>query len=73
MFFLKMGKDHILTLPQELNLSGKEFLLRKEGERLIIEPIRPNCLLAVLEALADIDEAFPDVDQNLLPLDEVVL
>ncbi len=64
-FIVKMGKDHILTLPQELNLSGKEFLLRQEGERLIIEPIRPKSLLAALETLGDIDEAFPEV---LIPL-----
>jgi virulence-associated protein VagC len=48
-------------------------LIRKEGNRLIIEPVNASSLLAILMALEPIEDAFPDVDADLLPLDNVVL
>jgi antitoxin VapB len=35
--------------------------MRKEGDRLIIEPAPRRSLLAVLETLAALDEDFPEV------------
>jgi antitoxin VapB len=35
--------------------------LRKEGERLIIEPARQRSLLALLATLAPLDEEFPPI------------
>ena len=35
--------------------------MRKEGERLIIEPAPPKSLLAVLATLAPLDEEFPPI------------
>jgi len=35
--------------------------MRKEGERLIIEPSPPKSLLAVLSTLAPLDEDFPPI------------
>ncbi len=36
--------------------------MRKEGEKLIIEPAPPKSLLAVLATLAPLDEDFPPFD-----------
>jgi antitoxin VapB len=47
--------------------------MRKEGERLIIEPIHKGRLLAVLALLEPLEETFPDVDENVAPLDDVAL
>jgi len=33
--------------------------MRKEGERLILEPARPPSLLALLATLSPLDEDFP--------------
>jgi antitoxin VapB len=54
-------------------LGGDEAILRKEGDRLIIEPIRKAGLLALLASLAPLDESFPDVDEDLAPPDDVEL
>ena len=35
--------------------------MRKEGERLIIEPAPPKTLLALLTTLAPLDEEFPQI------------
>lgn len=65
------GQDQVLTIPQEFALSGTEVLLRKEGHRLIIEPISPSSLLSLLTTLQDITDNFPDIDERLLPLDDI--
>ncbi|HEY1862984.1 MAG TPA: hypothetical protein VGG77_04680 [Roseiarcus sp.] len=35
--------------------------MRKEGERLVIEPLPPKSLLALLATLAPLDEDFPPI------------
>jgi hypothetical protein len=49
--------------------AGEEAILRKEGDRLIVEPVRKGRLLALLDTLDPLDETFPDVDEDLAPLD----
>jgi tRNA(fMet)-specific endonuclease VapC len=70
---LTSGQDQIITIPYELALSGTEVLLRKEGHRLIIEPIPSSSLLSLLTTLQDISDNFPDIDQGLPPLDDITL
>jgi antitoxin VapB len=70
---LANGQNQVLTIPQEFALPNTEVLLRKEGNRLIIEPIRPGSLLSLLTTLEEITEDFPNVDEQLLPLDDITL
>jgi antitoxin VapB len=70
---LTSGQDQVLTIPHEFALSGTEVLLRKEGHRLIIEPIPPSSLLSLLTTLQDITDNFPNIDEGLLPLDDITL
>lgn len=65
------GQDQVLTIPQNFALAGTEVMLRKEGQRIIIEPLLPNSLLALLTQLSDIEEEFPNVDAGLPPMDDV--
>ena len=67
------GRNQALRIPREFELEGDEAILRKEGDRLIIEPVRQGGLLSVLAGLKPLDEEFPDVDETLPPLDDVVL
>ena len=67
------GRNQALRIPREFELEGDEAVLRKEGDRLIIEPVRKGRLLAVLASLKRLDETFPDVDEDLTPLDDVEL
>ncbi len=67
------GRNQALRIPREFELEGEEALIRKEGDRLIVEPIRKGRLLALLASLEPLDEPFPDVDEDLPPLDDVAL
>lgn len=54
------GRNQAIRIPREFELEGTEAIMRQDGDRLIIEPIKPkNRLLAVLETLEPLDEAFP--------------
>ena len=67
------GRNQALRIPREFELEGDEAILRKEGDRLIIEPVRKGGLLALLASLEPLEEKLPDVDEDLAPLDEVEL
>lgn len=67
------GRNQAVRIPRELELDAEEAIIRREDDRLIIEPIRKKGLLATLDALPPLDEDFPDVDEGLLPPDDVEL
>ena len=67
------GRNQALRIPREFELAGDEAILRKEGDRLIVEPVHKGRLLALLATLPALDEPFPDVDDDLGPLDDVSL
>jgi antitoxin VapB len=55
------GRNQALRIPRDLELPGGAATLRKEGSRLIIEPVAGPSLLAVLATLKPIDEDFPSI------------
>ena len=57
----KNGRNQAVRIPREFELPGEDAIIRKEGERLIIEPTPPNSLLALLATLAPLDEDFPAI------------
>lgn len=65
------GRNQALRIPREFELEGDEAILRKESDRLIVEPIRKGRLLALLGTLGPIDEPFAVGDEDLAPLDDV--
>ena len=69
----RKGRNQAVRIPRELELDAEEAIIRREDDRLIIEPIRKKGLLATLAALPPLDEDFPDVDEGLQPLDDVEL
>ncbi len=64
------GRNQALRIPREFELEGNRALVHRDGERLIVQPLRRGRLLALLASLEPLDEVFPDVDQGLLPLDD---
>ncbi|MGH6820068.1 MAG: antitoxin, partial [Methylocella sp.] len=59
------GRNQALRIPREFELAGEEVIIRKEGDRLTVEPVQKGKLLALLAALTPIDEPFPDADRSL--------
>ena len=47
------------------------MVVRKEGFRLIVEPAQKGRLVDLLARLDPLDEVFPELDDDLPPLDEV--
>jgi antitoxin VapB len=50
-----------VPIPQGFELPGEDAIMRKEGDRLIVEPAPKKSLLAVLSMLAPLDEEFPPI------------
>ena len=60
----KNGRNQALRIPREFELRGEDAIIRKDGQRLIIEPAPPKSLLAILATLQTLDEEFPPVDDS---------
>lgn len=57
------GRNQAVRIPREFELPGDEAVMRKEGERLIIEPKpRKKTLAEVLATLEPLDEPFPEIE-----------
>lgn len=67
------GRNQALRIPREFELEGEEAIIHKEGDRLIVEPIRKGRLHALIATLGPLTEPFPDIDDDLPPLDDVRL
>lgn len=65
----KNGRNQAVRIPREFELPGEEALMRKEGDRLVIEPAPTKSLVALLATLKPLDEDFPDIEE--LPIDPV--
>lgn len=57
------GRNQAVRIPREFELPGREAIMRKEGDRLILEPTQPKSLLAVLATLEPLDEEFPPIPE----------
>ena len=56
------GRNQAVRIPRQFELPGDEAIMRKEGERLIIEPAPKRSLLEVLASLEPLTESFPPID-----------
>lgn len=57
----KNGRNQAVRIPREFEPPGEDAIMRKEGERLIIEPTPSKSLLALLATLAPLDEEFSQI------------
>ena len=62
-------RNQAIRIPREFEFEGTEVTVRKEGARLVIEPLlKKHPLIALLESMQPIDEDFPEIED--LPLVE---
>lgn len=63
------NKSQAVRIPADFELPGTSVMIHRDGERLILEPIRRRNILEVLARLDPLgpDDEFPDVDDTLLP------
>lgn len=67
----KNGRNQAIRIPKEFELPGTQARLRRDGHRLIIEPVTPRSLNALLATLEPIDDDFAPIDE--LPIEPVDL
>ena len=46
----------------EFELPGNEAIMHRDGDRLVIEPMRKRGLVALLKTLKPLEEDFPEID-----------
>jgi antitoxin VapB len=56
------GSNQAVRIPREFEMEGSEVLIRKEGDRLILTPIRKNRLLDLLASWEPLHEGLPDLE-----------
>ena len=61
----KNGRNQTVRIPREFELPGDDAIMRKEGNRLVIEPSAPKSLLAILATLEPLDEEFPPIADQI--------
>jgi antitoxin VapB len=62
----KNGRNQALRIPREFELPGDSAIIRKEGDRLIIEPAPRKSLLAVLDTLAPLEEELAPTHSHVV-------
>jgi antitoxin VapB len=67
------GRNQTLSIPHAFEMPSNDVVIRRDGERLIIEPFKKRSLLELLATLEDIEEDFPNVDEGVVPLDNIQL
>ena len=69
------NKSQAVRIPADFELPGDRVMIHRNGERLIIEPVRRKTLLEVLAGLKPLgpEDQFPDIDDTLLPAKEIDL
>jgi len=63
------GANQAVRIPREFEFEGEAVLLRREGKHLVMEPVVQKGLLETLRQLEPLNDGFPDVDAEQLPLD----
>jgi antitoxin VapB len=58
----KNGRNQAVRIPREFELPGEDAIMRRDGDKLIIEPAPARSLLALLAELSPIEECFPKID-----------
>ena len=66
------GRNQAVRIPVEFELPGDEAIVYRDGDRLVIEPVRKRGLVALLKSMKPLDEDFPEIEDPV-PAPESVL
>jgi antitoxin VapB len=55
------GRNQAVRIPVEFELPGNEAVVHRDGDRLVIGPVRKRGLIALLKSMKPLNEDFPDI------------
>lgn len=61
----KNGRNQAVRIPREFELPGDDAIMRKDGNKLIIESTPPRSLVALLATLKPLSEEFSSIPDNI--------
>lgn len=70
------NKSQAVRIPADFEFGCERVMIHRDGERLIIEPVRRKNLLealAELTPLVEQEDQFPDIDATLPPARDIDL
>ena len=56
------GRNQAVRIPVEFELPGDEAIMHRDGDRLVIEPVRKRGLVALLKSMKPLEDPFPEID-----------
>ncbi len=56
------GRNQAVRIPVEFELPGDEAIMHRDGDRLVIEPVRKRGLVALLKSMKPLDDTFPEIN-----------
>lgn len=66
------GRNQAVRIPVEFELPGDEAIMHRDGDRLVIEPVRKRGLIALLKSMKPLEQVFPEIDDPV-PAPERIL
>jgi len=66
------GRNQAVRIPVEFELPGEEAIMHRDGDRLVIEPVRKRGLVALLKSMRPIEDAFPEIDDPVPTPERVI-
>ena len=54
------NRSQAVRIPADWEMPGESVTIRRDGERLILEPVRPRGLLGLLSSWEPLEDALPD-------------
>jgi antitoxin VapB len=55
------GRSQAVRIPVEFELPGNEATMHRDGDRLVIAPLRKRRLVALLKSMKPLNEDFPEI------------
>ena len=65
------GRNQALRIPREFELKGNEAIIRKDGSRLIIEPVKKTGLLELLAGWEPLADNFPEISDKPVEAEDI--
>jgi antitoxin VapB len=58
------GRNQAVRIPVEFELPGDEAIMHRDGDRLVIEPVRKRGVLALLATMKPLGEEFSEIEDR---------